>query len=136
MELYVLRNPLLWNVCCNVCICIISKNKKYKKNLTDQFTTLICCEPQENESFHSIWKKSDYFLQQMTSQELWSWVHLCYGDELGLTSSDDDYTPPTIEEKRRFELLEDQRLSTSCEKVSSNSERIFKVFLGASVARW
>ena len=30
----------------------------------------------------------------MSSQELWQWVHQMYGDELGLTSSDDDYVPP------------------------------------------
>lgn len=30
----------------------------------------------------------------MAPQELWHWVHSCYGDELGLTSSDDDYVPP------------------------------------------
>ena len=35
----------------------------------------------------------------MSSQELWQWVHHGYGDELGLTSSDDDYVrPPTDED--------------------------------------
>lgn len=29
-------------------------------------------------------------------QELWQWVHSCYGDELGLTSDDDDdYVAPS-----------------------------------------
>lgn len=30
----------------------------------------------------------------MSPQEQWHWVHSCYGDDLGLTSSDDDYIPP------------------------------------------
>lgn len=30
----------------------------------------------------------------MTPQEQWHWVHISYGEELGLTSSDDDYVPP------------------------------------------
>lgn len=32
----------------------------------------------------------------MSMQEIWQWVHSCYGDELGLTSDDDDYIPPTM----------------------------------------
>lgn len=35
----------------------------------------------------------------MSSQELWQWVHFSYGEELGLTSDDDDYVaPPLIDE--------------------------------------
>jgi hypothetical protein len=33
-------------------------------------------------------------------QEMWQWVHTCYGDELGLTSDDEDYIPPTNEEDK------------------------------------
>lgn len=32
--------------------------------------------------------------QPLSPSELWHWVHVSYGDELGLTSSDDDYVPP------------------------------------------
>ncbi|XP_052804173.1 protein Aster-B-like isoform X2 [Mya arenaria] len=32
--------------------------------------------------------------QPLPPQEMWNWVHSCYGDDLGLTSSDDDYVPP------------------------------------------
>lgn len=32
--------------------------------------------------------------QQFSIQEIWRWVHRCYGDELGLTSDDEDYIPP------------------------------------------
>ncbi|KAG8292539.1 Protein Aster-B [Homalodisca vitripennis] len=31
--------------------------------------------------------------QPMSVQEMWHWVHVCYGDELGLTSDDEDYLP-------------------------------------------
>ena len=33
-------------------------------------------------------------MQQLIPTELWQWVHHSYGDELGLTSSDDDYVHP------------------------------------------
>lgn len=34
--------------------------------------------------------------QPMTTQEMWQWVHTAYGEELGLTSEDEDYNyiPP------------------------------------------
>lgn len=32
----------------------------------------------------------------MSSQELWQWVHFSYGEELGLTSDDDDYVAPIL----------------------------------------
>ncbi|XP_071095705.1 protein Aster-B-like [Haliotis cracherodii] len=32
--------------------------------------------------------------QPMSPKELWQWIHYSYGEELGLTSSDDDYVPP------------------------------------------
>ncbi|KAF8783281.1 Protein Aster-B like protein [Argiope bruennichi] len=34
--------------------------------------------------------------QPMSSQELWQWVHFSYGEELGLTSDDDDYVAPLV----------------------------------------
>ncbi|XP_053961524.1 protein Aster-B isoform X2 [Anastrepha ludens] len=33
--------------------------------------------------------------KQMLPQEIWQWVHNCYGDELGLTTDDEDYIDPT-----------------------------------------
>ena len=30
----------------------------------------------------------------MGMAEMWQLVHTCYGDELGLTSDDEDYVPP------------------------------------------
>ncbi|KAJ9582476.1 hypothetical protein L9F63_003169, partial [Diploptera punctata] len=38
--------------------------------------------------------------QQMSQQEMWQWVHTCYGDELGLTSDDEDYIPPAADEDK------------------------------------
>ncbi|KAJ3665836.1 hypothetical protein Zmor_001305 [Zophobas morio] len=38
--------------------------------------------------------------QPMTPQEMWQWVHQCYGDELGLTSDDEDYVAPGTEEDK------------------------------------
>jgi len=38
--------------------------------------------------------------QPLSMQEMWQWVHTCYGDELGLTSDDEDYIPPASEEDK------------------------------------
>ncbi|XP_066591813.1 protein Aster-B-like [Prorops nasuta] len=35
--------------------------------------------------------------QPMSMSEMWQLVHTCYGDELGLTSDDEDYVPPSTE---------------------------------------
>lgn len=32
----------------------------------------------------------------MNMGEMWQLVHACYGDELGLTSDDEDYVPPPL----------------------------------------
>lgn len=32
--------------------------------------------------------------QPLCPKELWHFVHQCYGNELGLTSDDEDYVPP------------------------------------------
>ncbi|XP_069702511.1 protein Aster-B-like isoform X3 [Periplaneta americana] len=50
--------------------------------------------------------------QQMSMQEMWQWVHTCYGDELGLTSDDEDYIPP---------VAEDDKLSTLSVRLSVDS---------------
>ena len=33
---------------------------------------------------------------------MWQWVHFCYGDELGLTSDDEDYIPPQVPEEDKI----------------------------------
>ncbi|XP_068209035.1 protein Aster-B-like isoform X2 [Palaemon carinicauda] len=42
--------------------------------------------------------------QQMSATELWQWVHSSYGDELGLTSDDDDYVAPSTEDDSKTNL--------------------------------
>nr|XP_031846242.1 protein Aster-B-like isoform X1 [Nomia melanderi] len=43
--------------------------------------------------------------EPMSSAEMWQLVHSCYGDELGLTSDDEDYVPP-------LPPADDEKLST------------------------
>jgi len=42
-------------------------------------------------------------VQIMSDQELWQWVHYSYGEDLGLSSDDDDYIPLSAEEKVQFQ---------------------------------
>lgn len=46
----------------------------------------------------------------MSSQELWQWVHYSYGEELGLTSDDDDYVAPLIDDDIMKSKHSDQNL--------------------------
>ena len=50
--------------------------------------------------------------QRMSPVELWHWVHSSYGDELGLTDSDCDYIPPSIEDKYQYQQLSEQLTTT------------------------
>lgn len=48
----------------------------------------------------------------MSPQEQWHWVHSCYGDDLGLTSSDDDYVPPpSLSEGKDGTLKADHKIN-------------------------
>ncbi|XP_049820318.1 protein Aster-B-like isoform X3 [Aethina tumida] len=38
--------------------------------------------------------------QPMSASEMWTWVHQSYGDELGLTSDDEDYIAPGTEDDK------------------------------------
>ncbi|CAG9858589.1 unnamed protein product [Phyllotreta striolata] len=42
--------------------------------------------------------------QPMSPQEMWQWVHQCYGSELGLTSDDEDYIPPPATEEDKLSV--------------------------------
>jgi Ca2+-binding RTX toxin-like protein len=44
----------------------------------------------------------------MSPVELWHWVHSSYGEELGLTDSDCDYIPPSLEDKYQYQQLTEQ----------------------------
>lgn len=64
--------------------------------------------------------------QPMSPKELWQWVHYSYGEELGLTSSDDDYVaPPTgIEETVESIKLDntDSSEAIPCEELVDGEE--------------
>ena len=65
------------------------------------------------------------YLQPMSDQELWQWVHYNYGEDLGLSSSDDeDYIPVSAEDKVQFQMqlqreekMAQQNSETSVNKV-------------------
>lgn len=59
-----------------------------------------------------------YSFQPMSPQELWQWVHYSYGDDLGLTSSDDDYIAPTQDDEEKFQkILTQDEMNESQDKV-------------------
>jgi len=77
----------------------------------------------------------------MSDQELWQWVHYSYGEDLGLSSDDDDYIAPSPEEKVQFqkqlqmeEKMAEQTSDTSlisngtANKVRFVCSTVFKVF--------
>lgn len=43
----------------------------------------------------------------MSAKELWTWIHYNYGDDLGLTSEDEDYVPPQSFEELSEKLKEE-----------------------------
>ena len=55
----------------------------------------------------------------MSPQELWQWVHYSYGEDLGLTSSDDDYAAPTKDDEEKFltQILTQEELDDAQDKV-------------------
>ena len=61
----------------------------------------------------------------MTKQELWQWVHYSYGDELGLTSSDDDYVAPTQDDTEKFQnfLTQEEMSHTDPQDKVSSTDR-------------
>ena len=60
------------------------------------------------------------FRQTMSAEELWQWVHHSYGEDLGLTTSDDDYVSPSHEDEVQFQekLQQDETSSPENHKVS------------------
>ena len=58
----------------------------------------------------------------MSTQELWHWVHSCYGDELGLTSDDDDYIAPATNDISNPQLQDDEKsFALKCDRNSDSS---------------
>lgn len=62
-------------------------------------------------TFSSITLILHLLFQPMPAQELWQWVHLSYGEDLGLTSSDDDYVQPSPEEENMNKANSDERIA-------------------------
>ncbi|KAF5288676.1 hypothetical protein FQA39_LY15318 [Lamprigera yunnana] len=52
--------------------------------------------------------------QPMFSQEMWQWIHQSYGEELGLTSDDDDYVPPGVEEDKLAAPISEESFNEEC----------------------
>uniref|UniRef100_A0A0P4WJT6 VASt domain-containing protein n=1 Tax=Scylla olivacea TaxID=85551 RepID=A0A0P4WJT6_SCYOL len=65
--------------------------------------------------------------QQMSATELWQWVHSSYGDELGLTSDDDDYVAPSTEDDAKTNTIM-HGTDRSCDAPSLNpAHKLFSV---------
>ncbi|KAF5270412.1 hypothetical protein FQR65_LT05600 [Abscondita terminalis] len=52
--------------------------------------------------------------QPMYSQEMWQWIHQSYGEELGLTSDDDDYIQPGVEEDKLVAPISEESFMEEC----------------------
>ncbi|XP_071454915.1 protein Aster-B-like [Hetaerina americana] len=74
----------------------------------------VCTETGERHFFTSFGARDKTYLmlfrvwqnalmeERMSMQEMWQWVHTCYGDELGLTSDDEEgyVAPPTTDDDK------------------------------------
>ncbi|XP_046387385.1 protein Aster-B-like isoform X2 [Ischnura elegans] len=74
----------------------------------------VCTESGERHFFTSFGARDKTYLmlfrvwqnalmeERMSMQEMWQWVHTCYGDELGLTSDDEEgyVAPPTTDDDK------------------------------------
>ncbi|XP_065356949.1 protein Aster-B isoform X2 [Calliphora vicina] len=103
-------NILGWETCLNI---------KWKDvtSITKEKTALVIpnaisiCTPKEKLFFSSFTTRDKTFLilfrvwqntlmnKPMPAQEIWQLVHNYYGDELGLTTDDEDYIDPTAEDR-------------------------------------
>ena len=59
---------------------------------------------------------------------MWQLVHTCYGDELGLTSDDEDYVPP-------LPPPDDEKLSTRLSVESFSEVGVFFKFITKRLLR-
>lgn len=57
----------------------------------------------------------------MQPQEMWQWVHNCYGDQLGLTSDDEDYIDP-------YENRDEQQLNNNISSKSAAESEVCHIF--------
>ncbi|CAD5118930.1 DgyrCDS7605 [Dimorphilus gyrociliatus] len=76
---------------------ILTENEKY-------FFTSFASRDKAFLMLFRVWQNA-LMDQPMDSQELWQMVHHSYGEELGLTSSDDDYVAPPVDEDEQSSSL-------------------------------
>ncbi|KAK9711679.1 GRAM domain-containing protein 1B-like [Popillia japonica] len=95
-------------------ILILVKNEKY-------FFTSFVARDKTYLMLFRFWQNS-LLNKPMSTQEIWHWVHQCYGDELGLTSDDEDYIAPGGAEEEKLS----GRLSIDSfpEECASNTDMI------------
>ncbi|XP_013075665.2 protein Aster-B-like isoform X1 [Biomphalaria glabrata] len=66
--------------------------------------------------------------QPMSAKELWTWIHYNYGDDLGLTTDDEDYVPPQsfeeLTEKLKEEIPAIKELNTDSEVLTTTAENL------------
>ncbi|KAG8230589.1 hypothetical protein J437_LFUL004502 [Ladona fulva] len=100
---------------------VVSLRWKEVTSITKEKTALvipnaiqICTESGERHFFTSFGARDKTYLmlfrvwqnalmeERMSMQEMWQWVHTCYGDELGLTSDDEEgyVAPPTTDDDK------------------------------------
>ncbi|GAB0099832.1 GRAM domain-containing protein 1B [Sergentomyia squamirostris] len=65
--------------------------------------------------------------KQMQPQEMWQWVHNCYGDELGLTSDDEDYIDPYEEPNQHSDKMKMSTDSVSEEQSNPESDMVASI---------
>lgn len=63
--------------------------------------------------------------QPMSSQEIWQWVHSCYGEELGFNSDDEGYSrdPPDDVPPLPPDTASEDQLDSSCMETSGGDAR-------------
>ncbi|XP_031334333.1 protein Aster-B-like isoform X3 [Photinus pyralis] len=89
---------------------INTKNEKY-------FFTSFAARDKTYLMVFRIWQNA-LLDQPMYSQEMWQWIHQSYGDELGLTSDDDDYVPPGGEDDKLVAPISEDHFIEECTSTS------------------
>lgn len=74
---------------------LVIPNAIFVHTLSDKyFLTSFAARDKTYLMLFRIWQNA-LLEQPLPMQEMWQWVHSCYGNELGLTSDDDDYVAPS-----------------------------------------
>ncbi|KAF2903329.1 hypothetical protein ILUMI_02855 [Ignelater luminosus] len=92
-------------------ILICTKNEKY-------FFTSFAARDKTFLMLFRVWQNA-LLDKPMANQEMWQWVHQCYGEELGLTSDDDDYIPPGTEDEKLSAPISVESFTEECTNISA-----------------